>query len=78
MWKLRHEGLKEFHSLWFVFNIIGSLLFLWYGFLIEQIGLIILNVIGLLSSILTFLIYLGIWRRKINGWPVHTWMERFI
>jgi uncharacterized protein with PQ loop repeat len=77
MWKLRHEDLKEFHILWFAFNIIGSLLFMWYGYLIEQIGLIILNVIGTISSILMFLIYLGLWKRKINGWPVHPFLEKF-
>jgi len=63
MWTLRKEKLEEFHMLWFVFNIIGSFLFMWYGFLIEQIGLIILNGIGVLSSILMLMIYLGAWRK---------------
>ena len=62
LWKIRHMELKEFHMLWFVFNILGSLLFMWYGYLIGQIGLIILNTIGVFSSALMFLIYLGLWR----------------
>ena len=75
MWKLRHEELKEFHWLWFMFNIIGSLLFMWYGILIEQIGLVILNIIGIFSAVLMFLIYLGLWRCAANGWPVHSWRQ---
>ena len=67
MWGLRHEKLEEFHVLWFIFNIVGSYLFIWYGCLIEQIGLIILNIIGIFSSTLTFLIYLGVWRDKAIG-----------
>lgn len=62
MWKLRHRVLEEFHIFWFVFNILGSLLFMWYGYLIGQIGLIILNIIGVFSSGLMFLIYWGAWR----------------
>jgi len=62
MWQIREKELKEFHILWFVFNIIGSIMFIWYGILIGQIGLLILNGIGVASSILMFMIYLGFWR----------------
>lgn len=64
MWQMRREKLEEFHILWFVFSIVGSFLFMWYGYLIEQIGLIILNTVGVLSSILMLLIYLGAWRNR--------------
>jgi MtN3 and saliva related transmembrane protein len=61
MWKMRREKLEEFHLLWFIFNILGCILFIWYGLLIDQIGLLILNSIGLISIILMYLIYKGIW-----------------
>ena len=64
MWKIRYAKLEEFHILWFVFSIIGSFLFMWYGFFIEQIGLIILNTVGVFSSVLMLFIYLGVWRRE--------------
>ena len=64
MWILRHKRLEEFHPLWFTFGIIGSILFVWYGVLIEQIGLIILNAICLTSLVIMLLTYLGVWRHE--------------
>jgi MtN3 and saliva related transmembrane protein len=64
MWKMRHEVLEEFHILWFSFNIMGSFLFLWYGALIQQIGLIILNFVGAGSGVLMFMIYGGVWIKE--------------
>jgi uncharacterized protein with PQ loop repeat len=64
MWILRHTQLKEFHILWFAFSIVGSLLFVGYGVLINQIGLIILNSVGLIMAFLMFLIYKGAWLEK--------------
>jgi uncharacterized protein with PQ loop repeat len=64
MWKLRHEKLNEFHVLWFILNILGSLLFVYYGIMIGQIGLIILNTVGIVSLVFMLLIYLGAWRQR--------------
>ena len=63
MWKMRFEKLQEFSIFWFIFNILGSMLFLWYGILINQIGLIILNGLGLITQTLMLLIYKGVWNR---------------
>lgn len=65
MWRLRHEELKEFHILWFIFGTLGSVLFMWYGILIGQIGLVILNIIGVTSFILMLLINAGVWRKEV-------------
>jgi uncharacterized protein with PQ loop repeat len=62
MWKMRRKKLEEFHVFWFTFGILGSVLFVWYGVLIGQLGLIILNVVGLVSLVLMLLVYLGVWR----------------
>jgi uncharacterized protein with PQ loop repeat len=63
MWQKRYEEFDELHKLWFIFGIIGSILFLIYGFMIDQIGLIILNGVGLVSLMLMYMIYIGVWRK---------------
>lgn len=61
MWKNRNNIFRELHQLWFIFGIIGSLLFLIYGALIEQIGLVILNGFGLICLVFMYMIYVGWW-----------------
>jgi uncharacterized protein with PQ loop repeat len=61
MWEVRHRPIEEFHPLWFLLNMFGSCLFVTYGFLINQIGLIILNSVGLIMLFLMYGIYKGVW-----------------
>ena len=61
MWKNRNKVFDELHPLWFMFGIIGSMMFLIYGALIEQIGLVILNGVGLVSLVMMYTIYVGWW-----------------
>ena len=62
LWKIRRVPIKEFSFAFFSLQAVGSILFLYYGFLIDQIGLVFLNFIGIISVSLMLLIYLGVWR----------------
>lgn len=43
MWSVRHKPFEEISPLWFAFGLTGSVIMFFYGILIEQPGLLLLN-----------------------------------
>lgn len=59
MWDVRHKGqFKEVSLMWIIISLFGCVLYLAYGFVLMQPGIIILNIVAGISYLLMLWIYL--------------------
>ena len=66
MWQNRTKDFEEISLTWIIITLTGGVLYLAYGFMINSLGIIILNLVANASMILMLLIYLGVWRNETN------------
>lgn len=64
MWANRRNDFDEISPTWILITLIGGSLYLLFGFLLPNLGIIILNIVANASMILMLLIYLGVWKNE--------------
>jgi len=64
MWAERRNVFNQISLTWIMVTLFGGTLYLIFGLLLPNWGIIILNVVANASMILMLAIYLGVWREE--------------
>jgi uncharacterized protein with PQ loop repeat len=64
MWSERRNEFNQISLMWIIITLFGGTLYLIFGLMLPNWGIIILNLVANASMVLMLLIYLGVWRKS--------------